>query len=355
MPRGISSERNRPITSPWPSVFTSSPGITIRPRSRASSTASSAPPNTLWSVTAIAPSHRSSAASSTSSTSTAQSCDHDVWRWRSQRIQSRSASGSAGRGRRRRVERPAYRSSSSAATSAKVLPSTLSRAWSESCRRSGSFSARRASAAAASSGLLVHPRRRGDRGARGSGLERDAGKAVERGDEDRGLVEDRSAAAPVASGAHVRTAAQLRRNCRPPCELLRAQEDELPVGQLAQRADDGARERTFPGPPLEHDELPLRCRLEELGVDALFDDPVLAGEALSGRVCGIRRGCDERVDATEQALALGAPPAGSRGAPARRSSPPSARARREARVRRGSAGPARSRARRRILRGRAPS
>src|SRR5918912_1482514 len=43
-PRGISSERKRPITSPWPSVFISSPGITTRSRPRACSTASSAAP-----------------------------------------------------------------------------------------------------------------------------------------------------------------------------------------------------------------------------------------------------------------------------------------------------------------------
>ena len=68
MPRGISSWRKRPITSPWPSVFTSSPGMTTRSRLRASSTASSAPPNALWSVIAMAPSPISSAWSSRSAT-----------------------------------------------------------------------------------------------------------------------------------------------------------------------------------------------------------------------------------------------------------------------------------------------
>ena len=42
------------MTSPWSSVFTSSPGMTIRSRVLACSAASSAPPKTLWSVTAIA-------------------------------------------------------------------------------------------------------------------------------------------------------------------------------------------------------------------------------------------------------------------------------------------------------------
>ena len=53
MSRGISSFRNRPITSP-DGVMTSSPGMTIRSRPRASSTASCAPAKTLWSVIAIA-------------------------------------------------------------------------------------------------------------------------------------------------------------------------------------------------------------------------------------------------------------------------------------------------------------
>ena len=79
-------------------------------------------------------------------------------------------------------------------------------------------------------GLLVHTGRRGDCGARGGRLERDAGEAVERGDEDRGLVEDRSAASPVAGRAHARPAAQLRRDRRPPRQRFRPQEDELPVG-----------------------------------------------------------------------------------------------------------------------------
>ena len=50
------------MTSPWSSVLTSSPGMTIEvARARASSTASSAPPKTLWSVTAMPPSPIASA------------------------------------------------------------------------------------------------------------------------------------------------------------------------------------------------------------------------------------------------------------------------------------------------------
>src|SRR5439155_1702536 len=100
MPRGISSRRKSPITSPCSAVFTSSPGMTTSFRPRARSTASSAPPKTLWSVTAIAPRPWASAWSSSSSTSIEQSCDQPVWRWRSATTHSRSASGVRGAGGR---------------------------------------------------------------------------------------------------------------------------------------------------------------------------------------------------------------------------------------------------------------
>ena len=65
--------------------------MSLRPRAR--STASSAPPKTLWSVTAIAPSPSASAWSSRSSTSIEQSCDQVVCMCRSATIQSRSLGG----------------------------------------------------------------------------------------------------------------------------------------------------------------------------------------------------------------------------------------------------------------------
>ena len=86
IPRGISSLRKSPITSPCASVLTSSPGITISARPRASSTASSAPPKTLWSVTAIAPRPFSSAWSSRSVDVDRAVVRPAVCRWRSARI-----------------------------------------------------------------------------------------------------------------------------------------------------------------------------------------------------------------------------------------------------------------------------
>ena len=87
--------------------------------------------------------------------------------------------------------------------------------------------------------LLVDSRRRRDRRAGGCGLERHAGEALERRDEDRRLVEERGPARTVAARAHARAAAQPGRDRRASRERLRPQEDELPVGKLAERAQDG--------------------------------------------------------------------------------------------------------------------
>ena len=82
------------MTSPWLSVLTSSPGITISFRCRAISTVSRAPAKTLWSVTAIAPSPSASACSTSAFGSIEQSCERCVCMWRSTTIQSRSPRGS---------------------------------------------------------------------------------------------------------------------------------------------------------------------------------------------------------------------------------------------------------------------
>jgi hypothetical protein len=70
-PRGIFSSMNRPITSPWSAVLTSSATITLIPS--ASSRAARAPDISLWSVIAIAPRPRARASASSTSTGVAQS------------------------------------------------------------------------------------------------------------------------------------------------------------------------------------------------------------------------------------------------------------------------------------------
>ena len=154
-------------------------------------------------------------------------------------------------------------------------------------------------------GLLVHARRRGDRGAGGGRLERDAREAVERGDEDRGLVRGsrrgfarrgRCARAPgrgASPGSSAARRAISSAGRRAPSRAAGAARGRRLSRAAARRAATRGR-RAFASPG----------RPEELGVDALLDDPVLAGEALRGRVGGLRRGRDERVDAREQPLAL---------------------------------------------------
>ena len=75
IPRGIFSSMNRPMTSPWSAVLTSSPTITLTPNSAALARASSAPEISLWSVTAIAPRRRSRAVASSTSTGVTQSLE----------------------------------------------------------------------------------------------------------------------------------------------------------------------------------------------------------------------------------------------------------------------------------------
>jgi len=102
----------------------------------------------------------------------------------------------------------------------------------------------------------------------------------------------------------VRATSEPGRDRRSSGQALRPQEDELPVGKLAERAHDGPRERALGGPPLEHDELSLLRGTKQIGVDALGDDPVLARKALRrgvGRFGGRRH---ERIDAREELLAL---------------------------------------------------
>ena len=170
--------------------------------------------------------------------------------------------------------------------------------------RSGSFSANRASAAAASSGCSWTPG--------GEAIAAPAA-AASRATRDRPSSAGTKIAASARIGAllfpsrAVRTRAlptELRRNSGPSGQLLRPEVDELPVRQLAEGALDCSGQRTLDRTPLEHDELPLLAGLEELRVHALRDDPVLAREALGRGVGSFRRRGDERVDPPEQLLAL---------------------------------------------------
>ena len=88
---------NRPITSPWPAVLTSSATITFTPAARACARASSAPEISLWSVTAIAPRPCARAVASSTSTGVAQSGEWSVCMCRSTSISGRPSSRRADR------------------------------------------------------------------------------------------------------------------------------------------------------------------------------------------------------------------------------------------------------------------
>ena len=147
---------------------------------------------------------------------------------------------------------PCRARSSSPATSANVLPSTLRRASSESFLRSDSFSASRASAAAASSGCSCDSRRRRDRGTRGGRLERDPGQPVERGDEDRGLAKNRRPARPVAARCgRARGRAALARDRRPPASGFVRRRTSSQSGSSRSARTTRARQRPLGRAPLE--------------------------------------------------------------------------------------------------------
>jgi hypothetical protein len=75
---------------------------------------------------------------------------------------------------------------------------------------------------------------------------------------------------------------------------------------LRQLADKRAQQRPLGLPPLQHDELALLGRREELGVDSVRHELVAAREADGGCIRDLLARREQRVDAGEQPLALGA-------------------------------------------------
>jgi hypothetical protein len=129
--------------------------------------------------------------------------------------------------------------------------------------------------------LRPQARRLGDRRAGRGRLERDAIEPVDRGHEDRRLVEQPGSGRAVACGPDADPIRECARSRRPAAQGLRPQHDQLPLGQLAQLAQNRACE-SLARPPLEHDLLALRSRPEELHVDPGRDDPIVAGQAKLG-------------------------------------------------------------------------
>ena len=300
--------------------------MTTRRRPRARSTASSAPPKTLWSVTAIAPSPCASAWSSSSSTSIEQSCDQLVCRWRSatdpvtllERL-GREVSRAPARGEPLvdRLDAVGERFGASAPP----RPRGSSRL---AATRKASSSISRAVSAAASSGCSARAGRGSDRSAGSLRLGNEARRALRRpgrrsrrrGTARRGRL--RCARSERASVP--RSSREMRRPRRraSACAAARAPSRAAPSSSRTSARRSG-RSRL---PPLQYDEPPLLAGSEQLGIDPVRHELVAAGEAHGGGVGDllVRRERARRCGRAGARAARG--PAGSRAARPRRTSPP---------------------------------
>ena len=172
--------------------------------------------------------------------------------------------------------------------------------------RSSASSASRAAAAAARSGCVSTPARAGERAAGRRGLERDAAESLDARHEDRGRVQDRrprrARPGPCAGDARREAA----RDGRPADQRARAQQHDLPVRELVEREEDAAGDDALVRPELDDDALLLGGGGEQRRVHAGREHPIVAGEPELGRCADVVRQCDQRVEAGEELLALGA-------------------------------------------------
>ena len=314
---------------PGSSVFTSSPGITIRSRSRARSAVSSAPPKTLWSVTAIAP-RPSASAWSTSSAGSIAAVERprgvhvqvgDDPRPVGERVGRRGARAAAPL-RQRRVERARAR----AATSSNELPAAASRERAPARRRAASSSsASRATAAAGELGLVLDAARRARSRSRRP-APRAARARARRCPGTKIAASFRSAAREAPSRAVRRRTRPARSRGiagRPTSGFVRSSTASQPGSSRSARSDaagDGALVRA----QLDDDQLPLRRRARRASAST-------PGETQRGsrrgtaprprRAIGSRER-EQRVEPAEQLLALRAGRRVARAGRARRTSRP---------------------------------
>ena len=274
-------------------------------RLRARSTASSAPPKTLWSVTAIAPSPSASAWSSRSSTAIEQSCDQFVCMCRSATIQSRSSSGTTRcAARRRRPVIDSYTSSTRSARAGKLCFAAAAASVLGALRRRSGVVDQPAGLGGGELGLEPSSGRRRDRRAGRLRLDDEPRETVEGGHEDGRVPEHVGPGLAVAGRADADAAAEQARERRPPAERLRAEQDELPVGRGDELAHERAQERPLRLPPLEDDDLALRRRPEQVEIDAERHELVAAGEPHGRRLRRLLARREQRVEPGEQPLAL---------------------------------------------------
>ena len=154
-------------------------------------------------------------------------------------------------------------------------------------------------------GLLSHPGRCGDCTTGCRCLEPDAVQPRERRDEDAGLREERRSRRAVASRPDVHAVAKRSRDRGPSGERFRPQQEQLPVGELFQRAKHAPQQSALVWTPLEDDQVPFGAGSEQRRVDSLADDSVLARETHGRRLGRLLARRDECIHACEQPVALG--------------------------------------------------
>ena len=152
--------------------------------------------------------------------------------------------------------------------------------------------------------LLLDAGRGCDRGAGGARLHSDTAKTAQRGNEDRGLVQDRRPRLSRPRGPDADPAAKPGRNRGTAGQRLRPQQRQLPARELFHDREQRLRQEPFAGPPLADDHVALLDRVKALGVDPERCQPIVAGEAERGRGCRLRRDREQRVDAREEAAPL---------------------------------------------------
>ena len=343
--------RKRPITSPWPSVFTSSPGITIRSRpARELDGFERAAEDVVVGDRDRAETFRLGVVDELGR------IDRAVVRPRRVHVQvgddprpvgerlrlaaARAAGASRVTRTSRRAPRPRRRSSASPHAARAAAPSRS---------RSAASSASRAAAAAASSGCATTPCGRRSHSPRPPPRASPRRSPTMPGTKIAASSKSAARGSGVARGADVDPAGADRVGSQGVRSSgLRPQEHELPVGQLAQRAHaPSVRRRARSGAARATIVLSLRGRGEELGVDAGRDQlgsrPGSAPRPRRARPRRVAISASTRPSSFSRALA----PADSRGGWPRRTSRPRARRRRAARGTRATAARARSRGRRR--------
>ena len=155
-------------------------------------------------------------------------------------------------------------------------------------------------------GLGAASSRRSDRGSRRLRLGEESGGAAERRDEDRRGAKDLGASCSTPRRPHPHPRAEAARDGGPRRGRARPEQHELPAALLLELLHECAEERPLALPPLEHDTLLLPGGREQVRVDPLRDELVSAGEARRGGVGDLRSRGEERIDAGEEPLALGA-------------------------------------------------